>query len=120
MVTDNCPQVTNPDQANHDTDTLGDACDPDDDNDSVPDANDASPLDATESVDTDRDGIGNTADTDDDGDAVADDADNCPLAANRDQADADQDGIGNACDPDYRPFCWECLPSRAGWRSILK
>jgi len=119
-ISDNCPLVSNPDQTDTDGDRLGDACDPDDDNDSVPDANDAFPLDATESVDTDRDGIGNTADTDDDGDAVADGADNCPLAANRDQADADHDGIGNACDPDYRPFCWECLPSRTGWRSILK
>jgi len=103
-----------------DGDGLPDTTDPDDDNDGVPDANDAFPLDPTESLDTDHDGIGNNADTDDDGDGVADGADNCPLVANRDQADADHDGLGNACDPDYPPVCWDCLPSRGGWRAILK
>ena len=35
----------------------------DDDNDGVPDAQDAFPLDPAESVDTDGDGTGNNADT---------------------------------------------------------
>jgi subtilisin-like proprotein convertase family protein len=35
---DNCPDSFNPDQANNDGDALGDACDPDDDNDGLPDA----------------------------------------------------------------------------------
>jgi hypothetical protein len=47
---DNCPNTSNPDQANHDLDALGDACDPDDDNDTVPDAQDCAPLDATAST----------------------------------------------------------------------
>ena len=38
-------------------------------------ADDAFPLDPTESVDTDGDGIGDNADTDDDGDGVADEVD---------------------------------------------
>ena len=42
------------------------------DSDGVPDAEDAFPNDASESIDTDRDGIGNNADTDDDGDGYSD------------------------------------------------
>jgi len=44
-VDDNCPEDYNPTQANFDEDLLGDACDLDDDNDSVPDDEDAFPLD---------------------------------------------------------------------------
>ena len=36
-ATDNCPQVPNPGQVDSDGDRHGDACDPDDDNDSFPD-----------------------------------------------------------------------------------
>jgi len=55
-----------------DGDGIPDATDTDDDNDGVLDANDAFPLDATESVDTDGDGIGNNADTDDDNNGISD------------------------------------------------
>ena len=51
----------------------------DDDNDGVPNANDAFPQDPDESVDTDGDGTGNNADTDDDNDGVSDTDDACPL-----------------------------------------
>ena len=55
-ITDNCPDDINPGQGNFDVDTLGDACDPDDDNDTIPD----------------------TSDTDDDNDEVRDtDEANC-------------------------------------------
>ena len=53
--------------------------DGDDDNDGVPNANDAFPQDPDESVDTDGDGIGDNADTDDDNDGVSDTDDACPL-----------------------------------------
>ena len=45
---DNCPSAANPDQANSDgAADGGDACDPDDDNDGIPDAQDPFPLDAS-------------------------------------------------------------------------
>lgn len=103
-----------------DGDGIPDVIDPDDDNDGVPDTLDAFPLDPSEWLDTDHDGIGNNADPDDDNDGVQDINDNCPLVANSDQADDDRNGIGNACDPNYRPFCTECLPSRSGWRAVLR
>lgn len=40
---DNCPLVWNPGQENADGDALGDACDPDDDNDGIPDLVDPTP-----------------------------------------------------------------------------
>ena len=100
---------------NTDGDSQADCVDEDDDNDGVPDANDAFPLDASESVDTDSDGIGNNADTDDDGDQQLDadegacgsntlDADSRSPDADGDQspdcvdADDDNDGVGDAND----------------------
>jgi hypothetical protein len=82
---DNCPASANSDQANFDGDSLGDVCDPDDDNDGVPDSEDVFPFDPTESADSDGDGIGNNSD-------------NCPANANADQIDSDGDGLGNSCD----------------------
>lgn len=55
--------------------------DTDDDNDGVPDINDAFPLDVREWLDTDHDGFGNNADWDDDGDGVPDTVDAAPLDA---------------------------------------
>ncbi len=91
---DNCAAVPNGDQANHDTDTLGDACDTDDDNDTFDDATESAagsdPLNAASTpeicdgsdndldggidegfLDTDNDGLGNCVDTDIDGDGFS-------------------------------------------------
>jgi len=69
------------------------------DSDGIPDADDAFPLDASESVDTDGDGIGNNSDSDDDNDGIADTDDAFPLDT-LESADTDGDGIGNNADND--------------------
>jgi len=75
---DNCVNLTNQDQSNHDTDSLGDACDPDDDNDGVPDTTDNCPLIVNaDQLDSDYDGAGNACDSDADGDGLNDGIDQC-------------------------------------------
>ena len=99
-VVDNAPNTANANQADTDGDGQGDVIDTDDDNDGVPDSQDAFPTDASESLDTDGDGVGDNADVDADSDGIIDISDNCILTSNIDQADLDGDGIGDACDPD--------------------
>jgi hypothetical protein len=62
-----------------DADNIPDYLDTDDDGDSIPDDEDAFPMDADEWMDTDGDGTGNNRDTDDDGDGVLDIVDDYPL-----------------------------------------
>ena len=69
---DNCPGLSNPDQADTDSDGTGDACD-------------ALPNNGSETQDTDGDGVG-------------DNSDNCLETPNTDQVDTDSDGIGDECD----------------------
>ena len=69
---DNCALVSNPGQADLDTDNIGDLCDTDIDGDGVENTLDAFPYDPAETTDTDGDGVGNNADTDDDNDGLSD------------------------------------------------
>ncbi|NJB86504.1 hypothetical protein GGR26_002272 [Lewinella marina] len=104
---DLCPEVSDPNPADTDNDGLGDACDPDDDNDGVPDTQDCAPLD-------DRYGSPQVFYADLDGDGFGDPSqatlacvppqgyvknrtDNCPATYNPAQTDTDGDGVGDAC-----------------------
>lgn len=98
---DNCPATANSDQADMDTDGLGDLCDPDKEGDGIANSIDNCPLVSNpDQLDTDIDGIGDVCDPDLDGDSAANTSDNCPFVANTDQLDSDQDEQGDACDVD--------------------
>ena len=84
-------------------------CDPDDDDDGVPDVNDNCPFVSNPGQeDGDGDGVGDLCDNcpvvpnpgqeDVDGDGVGDECDNCPVVPNSGQEDVDGDGVGDACD----------------------
>ena len=89
-------------QGDNDSDTEGDACDADDDNDGVlDDEPDNCPLDANPGQEnSDADSEGDICDNDSDNDGVDDAADNCPLIANPLQENNDGDSEGDICDAD--------------------
>lgn len=94
---DNCPSVPNPEQANLDGDSAGDACD----------------FCITDPGKADRGRCGcfhpeNVGD--DDGDGVINCHDQCP--GSDDAVDADRGGLPDACDPCPTGLCGIALPER--------
>lgn len=101
---DNCPLFSNSDQINSDLDTMGDACDTDDDEDGWSDLLeidcDTDSLNPNSiPIDTDKDNICDIIDVDDDNDGVDDYVDAFPLDSNEFE-DTDNDGIGDFEDID--------------------
>ena len=81
---DNCPRVANADQADLDSDGIGDACDPDTDGDGFADGVDNCPLLANaDQADLDGDGLGDACDPDVDGDGVPDGVAKLPTVPSR-------------------------------------
>jgi len=85
---DNCPSVSNANQADFDNDGLGNVCDNDIDGDGVP--NNEDPDDYNPNIPI----------NDVDGDGILNSLDNCPSVSNVNQLDFDNDGIGDVCDND--------------------
>jgi hypothetical protein len=111
---DNCPTLTNPDQADSDGDGVGNACDncpthanpnqADTDGDGFGDACDSTPTGEPTPTPTLEPTPTATPPTDTDNDGVPDAQDNCPNVANPNQLDDDNDGLGNACDTFNGPY----------------
>lgn len=94
---DNCPLMPNANQADWNSNGVGDVCD-DSDSDGWMDVDDNCRSTWNENqADWNNDDEGDVCD-DTDGDTVFDDIDNCLTTANIDQSDWDLDGIGDVCD----------------------
>ncbi len=112
---DNCPSIPNPDQKITckavsaqcaAAATVGDACNPDIDGDTIINSQDNCPYYANTSQAVvpastlQAVGLPGTCKIDTDGDGIDDSYDNCPTVANPSQSDINHNGIGDVCDAD--------------------
>ena len=97
---DNCPSVSNANQANWDGDALGDVCDDSDGDGLMDSADNCKAVSNPTQANFDGDALGDVCDPDQDGDGAANETDNCPGLSNPSQSDIDGDGLGDACDSD--------------------
>jgi len=104
---DNCPDQYNPDQADYNSNGLGDACDDDDDSDGILDGIDDCPLGVMSWISSslnDHDGDGckdiHEEDLDDDNDGKQDIRDSCPIGIIGAGYDLDGDGCKDVEDDD--------------------
>ena len=98
---DNCVSIANLNQADANSNGIGDACDTESDTDSdtiMDSADNCASVANRDQADIDSDGIGDLCDPDNDNDGVINAEDNCPADANKQQKDSDEDGVGNVCD----------------------
>ena len=100
---DNCPRVSNPNQANFESDMYGDVCDDDDDNDGIADDLDLCAQGevgwtSTGLTDYDSDGCRDSdEDFDDDNDTVYDHLDSCPKGPIGWVSTSESDVEGDGC-----------------------
>lgn len=104
-TSDNCPTVSNANQANFDGDADGDACDIDDDNDGLIDTSEpttgcTSGTGGRLDPDCDNDNVSDGPNDPDGGGAIVAGPDNCLTTANTSQTNTDGDSQGDACDTD--------------------
>jgi len=96
--------ITAGSRPDHDKDGKPNDVDDDDDNDGVPDKQDAFPLEPEECQDKDGDMIGDVIDADDNGDGVGDD-DNHNGIPDNEEMDIDGDGV-----PKSKAVPWDAFP----------
>jgi len=136
---DNCPNISNAGQDNHDSDSMGDVCDPDDDNDGIlsdlSGADDCpfGEIDWISSSSTDHDGDGckdsHSEDQDDDNDGVNDGVDDCSKGdlewiSDSSSSDYDSDGCRDSSedfDDDNDGICDDLTSAQGcmvGWPQL--
>jgi hypothetical protein len=106
FVVDLALLITAGNRPDHDKDGKPNDVDDDDDNDGVPDKQDAFPLEPEETQDKDGDMIGDVIDADDNGDGIGDDENKNGIPDNE-EMDIDGDGVPKSGAVPWDAFPWD-------------